>query len=55
MREIIGQNKLISDLKEMYVFLATLGIEVINLVFVNDDLIWGQLKFTAEERVPRGA
>ena len=46
------QTKLISDPKELYRFLATLGIEVINLVFANYEMVWVSWKFTAEERVP---
>jgi hypothetical protein len=41
------QTKLISDPEELYRFLATPGIEVVHLVFANDE--W---KFTAEESVP---
>jgi hypothetical protein len=46
------QTKLISDTKELYKFLATPGIEVINLVFPIDEVVWVSWKFTAEERVP---
>jgi len=46
------QTKLISDPKDLYRFLATPGIEVINLVFANDEVVWVSWKFTAEERVP---
>jgi len=45
------QTKFISDPKELYRFLATPGIEVINLMFANDD-VWVSWKFAAEERVP---
>jgi hypothetical protein len=45
------QTKLISDPKELYRFLATPGIEVINLVFANDEVVWVSWTFTAEERV----
>ena len=46
------QTKLISDPKELYRFLATPGIEVVHLVFANDEVVWVSWKFTAEERVP---
>ena len=46
------QSKLISDPKVLYRFLATPGIEVINLMFANDDDVWVSLRFIAEERVP---
>jgi len=46
------QTNFISDHKELYRFLATPGIEVINLMFANDDVVWVSWKFTAEERVP---
>jgi len=42
------QTKLISDPKELYRFLATPVIEVINLVFANDEVVWVSWKFTAE-------
>jgi len=32
--------------------LATPGIEVVHLVFANDEVVWVSWKFTAEERVP---
>ena len=46
------QTKLISDPKVLYRFLATPGIEVVHLVFANDEVVWVSWKFTAEERVP---
>jgi len=42
-------TKLISDPKVLYRFLAMPGIEVINLVFANDEVVWVSWKFTAEE------
>jgi hypothetical protein len=51
-RNNITQTKLISEPKELYRFLATPGIEVINLVFANDEVVLVSWKFTAEERVP---
>ena len=46
------QTKLISDPEELYRYLATPGIEVVHLVFANDEVVWVSWKFTAEERVP---
>jgi trehalose-6-phosphate synthase len=46
------QTKLISDPEELYRFLATPVIDVINLVFANDEVVWVSWKFTVEERVP---
>jgi hypothetical protein len=46
------ETKLISDPKDLYRFLATPGMEVINLVFANNEVAWVSWMFTAEERVP---
>ena len=46
------QTKLISDPKDLFRFLATLGIVVINLVFANNEVVWVSWKFTVEERLP---
>ena len=45
-------NKVITEPKELYGFLATPGIEVMNLVFINDDVIWISWKYGADEHVP---
>ena len=45
------QTKLISDPEELYRFLVTPGIEVVYLVFANDEVVWVSWKVTAEERV----
>jgi len=45
-------NKLITEPKKLYGFLATPGIEVKNLVFANDDVVWISSKYRAEEHVP---
>ena len=34
------QTKVISRRKELYRFLATLGIEVTNLAFASDEVVW---------------
>ena len=36
----------------MYRFLATPGVEVTNLAFASDDVVWLFWKVTAEENVP---
>jgi len=45
------QTKVISKPKELYSFLATPGIEVTNLAFSSDDVIWISWKNAAEEHV----
>jgi len=45
-------TKLISDPKDLYRFLETPSIEVINITFANDDVFSVSWTFTAEERVP---
>ena len=46
------QSKVISEPKNLYRFLATPGIEVTNVAFANDDVVWISWKHSAEERVP---
>ena len=46
------QTKVISELKDLYSFLARPGIEVTNLAFANDDVVWISCKQPAEEHVP---
>jgi len=46
------QSKFILEPKELYNFLATPGIEVTNLAFASDDVVWISWKHPAEERVP---
>jgi len=45
-------TKIITEPKELYGFLATPGIEVVNLVFASDDVVWLSWKRGAEEDVP---
>jgi len=45
-------TKRIKELKNLYGFLSTPGIEVTNLVFASDDLDWISWKYGAEEQVP---
>jgi len=44
-------TKIITEPKELYCFLATPGIEVLNLVFASDDVVWLSWKRGAEEDV----
>ena len=45
------QSRKITDPKELYNFLATPGIEVTNLAFASDDVIWISWKHSAEKHV----
>jgi hypothetical protein len=44
------QTKLISDPQELYRFLATSGVEVVNLMFASDSVFWVSLQYTTEEQ-----
>ena len=46
------ETKIISEPKDLYGFLAKPGIEVTNLAFASDDVVWISLKHAAEEHVP---
>jgi len=46
------QTKLISDLHYLYRFLVTPGIQVHNMLFANDDVVWISWQFSSEEYVP---
>jgi hypothetical protein len=46
------KTKLITDPLELYRFLSMPGIEVANLVFANDTMVWASWRFIAEEKVP---
>ena len=43
---------MISDSHELYRFLATPGIEVVNLMFASDDVVWASWHLIAEEKIP---
>jgi hypothetical protein len=45
------QTKLISEPHQMYRFLVTPGIEVQNMMFASDDVVWISWHFSPEERV----
>ena len=46
------QNKIIKVPHELYRFLATPGVEVRNLAFASDDVVWLSWKLYAEGNVP---
>jgi len=46
------KTTIITEPRELYGFLATPGIEVTNLVFASDDVVWLSWKQGAEEDVP---
>ena len=43
---------LISQPEELYRFLLTPGVEVQNMLFANDDVVWISLRYSADKRVP---
>jgi hypothetical protein len=45
-------TELISDPQELYKFLATPGIEVVNLLFASDNVVWISWKYAAEGKIP---
>jgi hypothetical protein len=46
------QTNLISDPHELYSFLATPGVEVMNLMFASDSFVRSSFRYTEEEQVP---
>ena len=46
------QNKVIADPQELYRFFATPGIEVTNLLFADDEVVWVTWKYAEEENMP---
>jgi hypothetical protein len=45
------KSKMITDPRELYRFLATPGIEVMNLIFASDEVVWASWRFSTEEKV----
>jgi len=43
------QNRMTTDLQELYRFLATPGIEVTNLLFADDEVVWLVWSYVEEE------
>ena len=46
------RTKIITEPHELYRFLAARGVEVTNLAFDSDDVVWLLWKLSGEERVP---
>jgi len=46
------KSKVILDPYELYIFLATPGIEVVNLMFTSYDVAWTLRCFKAEDEIP---
>ena len=46
------QTKLISEPGELYRFLVTPGIEVQNMLFASDEVVWISWQHSEDERVP---
>ena len=45
------KSRIISDHHELYRFLKTPGIEVTNLMFASDDVVWASSCFIAQEEI----
>ena len=43
---------MISDPKELYRFLATPSIEIANIMFASDEVVWVSCRYIVEEKVP---
>jgi len=46
------RTKIITELHELYRFLAIPGVEITNLAFASDDVVWLSWKLSADEYVP---
>jgi len=46
------ETRVITEPKELYNFLSVPGIEVTNIAFASDDVVWISWKHSAEEHVP---
>jgi len=46
------QTNMISDPQEQFRFLVTPGVEVMNLMFASDSVVWATWRYTAEEQDP---
>jgi hypothetical protein len=47
-----SKTELTSNPQELYIFLATPGIDIVNLLFASDHEVWVSLKYAEEERIP---
>jgi hypothetical protein len=45
------QTRLILEPHKLYRFLVTPGIEVVNMMFASDDVVWVSWQFSSEEHV----
>ena len=50
-RNVRTRTKIITVHHELYFLLATPGVEVTNLIFESDDVVWLSWKLSAEEHV----
>ena len=46
------RTELISNPQELYRFLATPGIDIVNLLFASDHVVFVSWKYAVEERIP---
>jgi hypothetical protein len=46
------ESRMVSDPNELYRFLATPGIEVTNLMFASDEVVWLSWRYSDEEKIP---
>jgi hypothetical protein len=46
------KTKMIPDPQELYLFLATPGIEVANLLFASVEVVWASWRYIDEEKIP---
>ena len=47
-----SKTKVITDPHELYRFISTPGIQVANLMFASETVVWASWQFIAQERVP---
>jgi hypothetical protein len=47
-----AKTKMISDPEELYRFLAMPGIELTNLLFASDKVVWASWRYIDEEKIP---
>src|SRR5215510_5728197 len=46
------KSKMITDPRELYRFLVTPGIEVVNLMFASDQVCWASWRYAEDEKIP---
>jgi hypothetical protein len=47
------KTKMICETREIYIFFATPGVEIVLLVFASDRAVWASWRFIEEENIPR--